>query len=159
MDGKYQYVYDAKRGMNKIYGGKLVENICQGLARCIIGEQMILISQRYRPVLTVHDAVACVVPESEAQEAKEFGIVNRVVPAADLSAEVDAIAARLAAKPTKVLGWAKHLLHSAADNPRAVAFYARQGFVEVGRGANPRSGLPTLVLEWRPAPPSGAGAE
>lgn len=36
-----------------------------------------------------------------------------------------------------------------ADNPRAVAFYARQGFVEVGRGENPRSGLPTLKLEWR----------
>ncbi len=40
-----------------------------------------------------------------------------------------------------------------ADNPRAVAFYARQGFVEVGRGTNPRSGLPTLVLEWRPPAP------
>ena len=37
-----------------------------------------------------------------------------------------------------------------ADNPRAVAFYAHQGFVETGRGQNPRSGLPTLMLEWRP---------
>ncbi len=37
-----------------------------------------------------------------------------------------------------------------ADNPRAVAFYRRLGFVETGRGANPRSGLPTLMLEWRP---------
>lgn len=36
-----------------------------------------------------------------------------------------------------------------ADNPRAVAFYLRQGFVEVGRGSNPRSGLPILKLEWR----------
>jgi putative acetyltransferase len=36
-----------------------------------------------------------------------------------------------------------------ADNPRAVAFYGRQGFAEVGRGENPRSGLPTLKLEWR----------
>ncbi len=36
-----------------------------------------------------------------------------------------------------------------ADNPRAVAFYEKQGFVKVGEGANPRSGLPTLVLEWR----------
>lgn len=36
-----------------------------------------------------------------------------------------------------------------ADNPRALAFYARHGFVEVGRGENPRSGLPTLKLEWR----------
>lgn len=38
-----------------------------------------------------------------------------------------------------------------ADNPRAVAFYRRQGFAVTGEGRNPRSGLPTLVLEWRPA--------
>jgi putative acetyltransferase len=36
-----------------------------------------------------------------------------------------------------------------AENPRAVGFYARQGFVEIGRGENPRSGRPTLKLEWR----------
>ncbi|NLH82777.1 MAG: GNAT family N-acetyltransferase [Phyllobacteriaceae bacterium] len=36
-----------------------------------------------------------------------------------------------------------------ADNSRAVAFYEKQGFVKVGTGANPRSGLPTLILEWR----------
>jgi DNA polymerase len=69
MDGKYQYAYDAKRGINKIYGGKLVENICQGLARCIIGEQMLKISNKYKVVLTVHDAVACIAKEEEAQEA------------------------------------------------------------------------------------------
>jgi DNA polymerase len=74
MDGKYQYVYDAKRGMNKIYGGKLVENICQGLARCIIGEQMVKISQKYKVVLTVHDAVACVAKEEEAEEAMAYVI-------------------------------------------------------------------------------------
>ena len=74
MDGKYQYVYDAKRGMNKIYGGKLVENICQGLARCIIGEQMVKISQKYKVVLTVHDAVACVAKKEEAEEAMAYVI-------------------------------------------------------------------------------------
>jgi DNA polymerase len=72
MDKKYQYVYDAKRGMNKIYGGKLVENICQGLARCIIGEQMVKISQKYKVVLTVHDAVACIAKEEEAEEAMAY---------------------------------------------------------------------------------------
>jgi DNA polymerase len=72
MDGKYQYAYDAKRGINKIYGGKLVENVCQGLARCIIGEQMIKISTKYKVVLTVHDAVACIAREEEAQEAVAY---------------------------------------------------------------------------------------
>jgi DNA polymerase len=72
MDGKYQYVYDAKRGLNKIYGGKLVENICQGLARCIIGEQMIMIAKKYKVVLTVHDAIACIAKEEEAGEAMAY---------------------------------------------------------------------------------------
>ena len=68
-NGRNQYVYSAKRGTNKIYGGKLVENVCQGLARCVIGEQMIRIAKRYKVVLTVHDAIACIAKEEEAQEA------------------------------------------------------------------------------------------
>ena len=39
-----------------------------------------------------------------------------------------------------------------AHNGRARRFYARHGFVEVGAGTNPRSGLPTLVLRWRDTP-------
>jgi DNA polymerase len=71
-NGRNQYVYSAKRGANKIYGGKLVENICQGLARCIIGEQMIKIAKRYKVVLTVHDAIACIAREEEAEEAMAY---------------------------------------------------------------------------------------
>ena len=72
VDGKTQYAYTARRGLKKIYGGKLVENICQGLARCIIGEQMLKIGSKYRVVLTVHDAVACVVPKEEVLEAQQY---------------------------------------------------------------------------------------
>jgi hypothetical protein len=67
-----QYVYDSRRGAVKIYGGKLVENICQALARCIIGEQMLKIAKKYKPVLTVHDAVACIAPEGEVEEAMAY---------------------------------------------------------------------------------------
>jgi len=70
--GKEQYIYDSRKGVTKLYGGKLTENICQGLARCIIGEQMLRIAKRYRVVLTVHDAVACVAPKEEAEEAMAF---------------------------------------------------------------------------------------
>ena len=38
------------------------------------------------------------------------------------------------------------------DNARAVAFYRREGFVQIGEGANPRSGLKTLKLRWDAAP-------
>ena len=50
----------------------MVENIVQALARCVVGEQMLKIGERYRPALTVHDAVVCVVPDDEVEEATEF---------------------------------------------------------------------------------------
>lgn len=73
---KTQFVYDARKGKatipNKIYGGKVVENCCQALARIVIGEQLLLIAKKYKVVMTVHDAIGCVVPEQEAEVAKEF---------------------------------------------------------------------------------------
>lgn len=71
-DGKPQYEYRTRKGKVKIYGGKVVENLCQAVARCVIAEQMVRISKRYRVVLTVHDAVACIAPESEAAEAQQY---------------------------------------------------------------------------------------
>lgn len=66
------YSYGSKRGRVKIYGGKVVENLCQALARCIIGEQMLRIAKRYKVALTVHDAVMAVVPEEERDEAIRY---------------------------------------------------------------------------------------
>ena len=34
------------------------------------------------------------------------------------------------------------------DNPRAVRFYAREGFRTIGTGVNPGSGLGILHMEW-----------
>lgn len=67
-----QFDYAGRHGRNKIYGGKVVENVVQALARCIIGEQMRLIAKKYKVVLTVHDAVACIAPEVEADAAQEY---------------------------------------------------------------------------------------
>jgi DNA polymerase len=71
-EGKAQYEYKTRRGMVKIYGGKVVENICQAVARCVIAEQMVRIAKRYKVVLTVHDAVACIAPEAEAEAAQQY---------------------------------------------------------------------------------------
>jgi len=71
-DGKEEYLYKSRYGWNRIYGGKVVENVCQAIARCIIGEQMILIAKRYEVVMTVHDAIACIAPEAEAEEAQAY---------------------------------------------------------------------------------------
>jgi DNA polymerase len=67
-----EYHYKTRRGRTRIYGGKVIENVCQAIARCIIGEQMLKISKKYRVVLTVHDAITCLVRESDALEARVY---------------------------------------------------------------------------------------
>jgi len=67
-----EYSYKTRRGRTRIYGGKVIENVCQALARCVIGDQMLLINNKYRTVLTVHDSVIACVPESEAEEAQQY---------------------------------------------------------------------------------------
>ena len=67
-----EYTYKRRNGRAKIYGGKFVENACQALARCIIAEQMLKITKKYRVVLTVHDSVVCCVPEEEVGEAQQY---------------------------------------------------------------------------------------
>jgi len=69
-DGKF--IYDSRKGVVNIWGGAMVENIVQALARIIVGEQMLSINTRYRPVLTVHDAAVCVVPKAKIEEAVAF---------------------------------------------------------------------------------------
>jgi len=48
-----------------------VENFTQAVARCIVAEQMLRVSKYYKPVLTVHDAIAIIAPEREAKAAQE----------------------------------------------------------------------------------------
>ena len=73
---KVEVVYDTKKGKqtipNRMYGGKMIENVCQALARIIIGEQMLMVAKKYKVVMTVHDAIACIVPEHEVETAKEY---------------------------------------------------------------------------------------
>ncbi len=69
---KAQWSYMSKGLRVHVYGGKAVENICQAVARIVIGEQMLRIAKRYKVVLTVHDAIAVVVPQGEATEARAF---------------------------------------------------------------------------------------
>jgi DNA polymerase len=68
-----EWTYSSHRGSRrKIYGGKVVQNCIQSLARCIMGEAMVRITRRYKIALTIHDSCYCVVPKEEAQEAFDF---------------------------------------------------------------------------------------
>ena len=64
--------YKTRRGRTRIYGGKVIENVCQALARCIIGYQMLKIAKKYNVVLTVHDSIVCCVADEEVAEAQNY---------------------------------------------------------------------------------------
>jgi DNA polymerase len=76
------YTYDTRKGKIKIYGGKIVENVVQALARIVVFDQMAKIDQelrrrdtleqRSKVVLTVHDEVVAVVPEKDAEQTLAF---------------------------------------------------------------------------------------
>ena len=68
----FEFSYKTRRGRTRIYGGKVTENVCQAIARCIMGEQMLAIAKKYKPVLTVHDSVVCCVPDDELEEARQY---------------------------------------------------------------------------------------
>lgn len=91
------YLYDSRKGPVKIYGGKVVENVVQALARIVVFDQMAKIDQefrrkdtpekRFKVALTVHDEIVAVVPEDEQQWALDFMVQVMSTPpkwAADL---------------------------------------------------------------------------
>jgi DNA polymerase I-like protein with 3'-5' exonuclease and polymerase domains len=74
-------VYTSRRGVNNIWGGSMVENVVQALARIVVGEQMVMLhSLGLRSVLTVHDAAVIVVPDEEVESA--LSTVTRVMSTA-----------------------------------------------------------------------------
>ena len=64
--------YDSRKGKVSIWGGSVVENVVQALARIIVAEQMLRLREHYRPVLTVHDAAVIVAPVDQLQDAIAF---------------------------------------------------------------------------------------
>jgi hypothetical protein len=76
-----QFSYQTRKGRVNIYGGKVIENVCQGIARCIITHQMVLISKRYRSLLTVHDSsISCVLDEELDEAAAYVDDCMRMIP-------------------------------------------------------------------------------
>lgn len=61
-----------KKGRAKIYGGLLVENKIQFLARAYIAEVMRRVSKNYKIVLTTHDEIVILAKEAEAEQATNY---------------------------------------------------------------------------------------
>ena len=78
--GRIQWSYGAdEKSRRKLYGGKIVENVVQAVARCVMTDGMLRIQKRYSCVLTVHDEVVCLVPENEAIEAEAWVLKQMIV--------------------------------------------------------------------------------
>jgi 2-(1,2-epoxy-1,2-dihydrophenyl)acetyl-CoA isomerase len=85
-----------------------------------------------------------------AAEALALGMVNRVVPAAELDAAADEFARRLAAAPTSAITLTKRLLNASPDADRAAAFLAEAMAQEIQSAAeDSREGVRSFI-EHRP---------
>lgn len=76
------WTYEQGRGRVKLYGGKVVENMCQHAARHIVMWQLARVARKYPVKLGVHDELLCIVKESEAQACADYMLESlRLAPA------------------------------------------------------------------------------
>jgi DNA polymerase I-like protein with 3'-5' exonuclease and polymerase domains len=68
----YDYEYEYKDKMQKIYGGRLTENIVQALARIVIAGNMIEINKVFPVATMTHDEIVIIPPIARIEEAKKL---------------------------------------------------------------------------------------
>ncbi|KFG03615.1 enoyl-CoA hydratase/isomerase family protein [Streptomyces scabiei] len=86
-----------------------------------------------------------------AADAERLGLVNRVVPAADLEKTAREWAERLAAGPTRALALTKHLVNTSLDADRATAFAAEAAAQEINMTTtDAREGVKSFVERRTP---------
>jgi len=85
-----------------------------------------------------------------AEDAARLGLVNKVVPAADLEATVKEWAERLAGGPTKAIGFAKRLLNRSLDVDRATLLDEEGLLVELISGTHDSGEGVASFVERRP---------
>lgn len=87
----------------------------------------------------------------DAESAAHLGIVNAVVPAAELEATTRAWAQRLAAGPTKAIGFSKRLLHDAIDVDRGTLLMNEAMYVELNSHTEDAQEGVASFVERRPS--------
>lgn len=79
-EGKSEWVFDSKYGLERAYGAKVFQACTQAIARCIMGEGLLKI-QKFAPVrLTIHDSAYWLAPEAQAEESLAKGIAAITAP-------------------------------------------------------------------------------
>lgn len=85
-----------------------------------------------------------------AAEAEQLGLINKVVPQAELRAATKEWVGRLASGPTKTIGFAKRLLNHSPDIDRATAFEEEALYVELVAGTTDSTEGVASFIERRP---------
>lgn len=86
-----------------------------------------------------------------AQEALEWGLVNRVVPAADLMTEVSKLATQLANGPTQAYGGVKKLvMMSPNDTLESQMERETRVIADMSRTKDAREGIKAFVEKRKP---------
>lgn len=86
-----------------------------------------------------------------AAEALDWGLVNKVVPKAELDAEVDALAAQLAHGPTRAYGGVKKLMMmSTSDSLESQMERETRQIAELALSADGREGVRAFVEKRKP---------
>ena len=78
--GRVQWTYNSGKKRDKLYAGKVTNNITQATARIIMTDGVLRTSRRYFVAGTVHDEQIAVVPEVEATEALPWVIAQMTKP-------------------------------------------------------------------------------
>lgn len=100
--------------------------------------------QRAKELLFLGDDVS-------ADQARELGLVNRVVPVDEVAGEAGALADRLAAGPTRALALTKALCNRSLDSDRATAFHEEAWAQEANMGTHDaQEGVQSFVERRKP---------
>ncbi len=67
-----KFTYKSRKGPVSIWGGVIVENVVQALARIIVATQMLKVAERYKVACTVHDSIVAVVHKDKIDEAVDY---------------------------------------------------------------------------------------
>ena len=68
-EGRVQWDFAGDKGREKLYAGRVANNVTQGTARIVMTDGMLRTSKKYFVAGTVHDEQICIAPESEANDA------------------------------------------------------------------------------------------
>lgn len=99
--GQYYLRLKTRKGWDKIYSGKLVENVIQALARVVVSQAMLRLKHRgFRIIMTKHDSLWLLVRNDEHLEANKAIIIEEMsrepswLPGIPLAAEFKHIGQR-----------------------------------------------------------------